>query len=147
MDHIADATSSLAQLDSKTAIITGGSNGIGAQTVRLFDSCGAKMVVADLVSTREQAEGLIASLPQPSRALFVLTNILNWDQMTSFLTRTINHFDSVEVVVANAGVMESKSVFDLTDVDENRKPRESQEGFKMMDINLKGTLNSRSQRI
>ena len=105
------------------------------------------MVVADLVSTREQAEGLIASLPQPSRALFVLTNILNWDQMTSFLTRTINHFDSVEVVVANAGVMESKSVFDLTDVDENRKPRESQEGFKMMDINLKGTLNSRSQRI
>lgn len=144
MESIANDPSLLQHLGGKTAIVTGGSNGIGAQTVKLFSFYGSNVVIADLESTAMEAEGLIASLPRPKNALFVPTNILNWEQMKLLFRRTIEHFGSVDVVVANAGIMESRSVFDLRAVDDEGELQESLEGFRVLDVNLKGTLNSKS---
>lgn len=133
----------LQQLSGKTAIVTGGSNGIGAQTVKSFSRYGSNVVIADLESTARDAEVLIASLSNPAKALYVPTNILIWDEMKILFRYTIEHFGRVDVVVANAGIMESRSVFDLGAVDDQGELQESLEGFRVLDVNLKGTLNSK----
>ena len=43
------------RLDSRRAIITGGANGLGAATARLFAAEGATVVLADLAETAEAA--------------------------------------------------------------------------------------------
>ena len=62
--------------------------------------------------------------------------------MQSLFQRTIEHFVSVDIVIANAGIMESKSVFDFGAADGDKEPAEPQEGYKVLDVNLKGSLNS-----
>lgn len=139
-----DDTSLLQHLEGKVAVVTGGANGIGAQTAKSLSLWGSKVVIADLESTAGEAERLIASLPHPTNALFVPTNVLNWEQMKRLFRRTIERFGRVDVVVANAGIMESRSVFDLRAVDDGGELEESLEGFRVLDVNLKGTLNSKS---
>jgi len=127
---------------SKTVIVTGAAGGIGSEMVKVFASHSANVVVADLPHAKDAAEKLINSLPNPSKGTFVPVNILNWEQMKSLYKSAIKEFGSIEVVVANAGVMESQQVLDPARVDENGDPVEPREAFKVIDTNVKGTLNS-----
>ncbi|KAI1878950.1 hypothetical protein JX265_003127 [Neoarthrinium moseri] len=132
----------LAEAASKTVIITGGANGIGAATTRLYNTQGANIVVADLAPCRKAADELIRSLPNPPRAVFIPTDILDWAQMTNLFKEALRRFGSIDIVVANAGIMETSPVLDENAVDENGDLLESTEGFRVIDINLKGTLNT-----
>ncbi|EXJ94485.1 hypothetical protein A1O1_02881 [Capronia coronata CBS 617.96] len=132
----------LQKLASKTAIITGAAGGIGSETARLFVAHGANVVIADLAQTRPAAEKVIASLSDPSRAIFVPANTLDWEQMKALYKTAIERFGSVEVVVANAGVMEGHPVLDADRVDETGDPVEPKEAYRVIDINVKGTLNT-----
>ncbi|ETN39396.1 uncharacterized protein HMPREF1541_05619 [Cyphellophora europaea CBS 101466] len=132
----------LGELTSKTAIVTGGAGGIGAATVKLLSSKGANVVLADLESSRSAAESLISGLSKPDKALFVPCNILDWPQMNDAFKSAISVFGRVDIVVANAGTMESKMVLDLDDDHEDGEPKEPTEAYRVIDINLKGTLNT-----
>ena len=134
-------------LASRTVVITGGAGGIGAATAKVFNEHGANVVLADIPVFEEKANEIIASLAHPLQALFVPVDILNWDQMTTLFKRTIQTFGALHVVVANAGIMESAEVLDLDDVDDDGNLRESKEAFKVIDVNLKGTLNSMSSQV
>ena len=46
-------------------------------------------------------------------------------------------------MVANAGIMESAPVLDVSDVDENGDLREESEGGRVLGVNVKWMLNSR----
>ncbi|KAH8701603.1 hypothetical protein BGW36DRAFT_290378, partial [Talaromyces proteolyticus] len=52
------------------------------------------------------------------------------------------HFGKIDIVVANTGIMESQRLFDVGNMDEQGELRESIEGFHVIGINLKGTINS-----
>ncbi|KAH7207137.1 hypothetical protein DER44DRAFT_810741 [Fusarium oxysporum] len=132
----------LSTLAGKTVIVTGGANGIGAETVRLFNSHGANTVIADLEHTRAEGEAVIRSLQHPTSALFITVNILIWDQIKALFSQCIQHFGKIDIVVANAGIMESQSLFDIENVDEQGELRESTEGFRVIDVNLKGNINT-----
>ncbi|KIW15625.1 hypothetical protein PV08_05673 [Exophiala spinifera] len=123
-------------------IVTGGSNGIGAETVRHFVSHGSKVMIADLESTAKDAEVLVASLSHPEKAIFHPTNVLCWEDMKTLFKKTIEYHGRIDIVIANAGIMETKSVFDLGSVDSEGELQESIEGFRVLDVNLKGTLNT-----
>lgn len=133
----------LKSIKGKTVIVTGAAGGIGAHICRLFAENGANVVVADMEYTRATAQELIQSLPDPSKAIFIATNIIDWGQMQNLFKQSIAKFGSVEFVIANAGVMESKSAMDLDEVDENGDLVEASEVNRVIDINLKGTLNSK----
>ena len=63
--------------------------------------------------------------------------------MTQLFSRTKEKFGSIEVVVANAGMMETKHFFDFEDeMDENGELKEPKEAYRVIDVNLKGTMNS-----
>ncbi|KAJ5559418.1 Short chain dehydrogenase/reductase [Penicillium frequentans] len=132
----------LRNLSGKTAIETGGSNGIGSETIRLLNSQGANTLIADLECTRPDAEALIQSLQHPKSAFFGGVNILVWEEMKLLFAQCIQRFGKVDIVVANAGIMESQKLFDMGNVDEQGDLRESAEGFRVIDVNLKGTVNT-----
>ena len=132
----------LSHAATKTVIITGAANGIGAATATLFNKHSANVVISDLESCREKAESLVQSLAHPDRAVFIPADILNWTDMTTLFKKATQKFGPVDIVIANAGTMESRPVLDLNDVDDDGNLKESTEAFKVMDINLKGTLNS-----
>lgn len=74
--------------------------------------------------------------------MFVPGDIVDWAQLTSCFKAAIERFGGIDVVVANAGIMESSPVLDMNFVDENGDLKESAEAGRVIDVNLKGTLNS-----
>jgi len=125
----------------KTVIVTGGAGGIGAQTIRAFHAHGCNVVIADLPFAQGAADALIASLSDPGRALFHETDITKWDTMLSLFRASKEKFGQVDIVIANAGLMESHGFFDFEE-DENGELAEPKEAYKIIDVNLKGSMNS-----
>ncbi|KAI8936732.1 hypothetical protein NX059_007119 [Plenodomus lindquistii] len=127
----------------KTVIVTGSASGIGAQTIREYHSRGCNVVIADLPSSEEAAKAIISSLPDPSRALYCPTNITTWSDLQTLFRRTKEKFHQIDIVVANAGLMETKGFFDFEDAeDENGELAELPEIARVIDVNLKGTMNT-----
>ncbi|KAH7082287.1 hypothetical protein FB567DRAFT_103763 [Paraphoma chrysanthemicola] len=125
----------------KTVIVTGGAGGIGAQTIRTYHASGCNVVIADLPFSKDTAKTLISSLSEPERAMYHPTDITNWSNMQSLIRETKNRFGQVDIVVANAGLMESKGFFDFEE-DEQGELNEPLEAYKIIDVNLKGTMNT-----
>lgn len=131
----------LANLPGKTALITGSARGIGAATAALFNKHGANVVITDLPFLRESAEQLMPSLTHPEKAIFVPASITEWKQLTAVFKQGIAKFGRIDIVVANAGIMESNTVLDV-ELDDNGDPIESTEANKVLDVNLKGSFNT-----
>ncbi|KAH7382236.1 hypothetical protein BKA66DRAFT_418641 [Pyrenochaeta sp. MPI-SDFR-AT-0127] len=125
----------------KTVIVTGGAGGIGAQTIRAYHSHGCNVVIADLPLARDAADALISSLSDSCRALYHPTNIVNWDDMKALFRETKKKFGQVDIVIANAGLMESKGFFDFEE-DEQGELKEPSEAWRVIDVNLKGSMNT-----
>lgn len=135
----------LQSLPTKTVIVTGGANGIGLEAIKQYYHSGANVVIADLANSRQQAEDAIAALGDPSRALFVPVNITIWEEVQQLFKSAIEKFGRVDIVIANAGIMESRKFFDF-EVDESGDLRDDAYG-RVIDVNLKGTMNSMSRPI
>jgi NAD(P)-dependent dehydrogenase (short-subunit alcohol dehydrogenase family) len=133
----------LEELKGKTVIITGAAGGIGAATAKIYHGHGANVVLADLEAMRGSAEAVVASLTESTRAVFIPVNIVDWREMTELFRSTRERFGNVDVVVANAGIMESMSVLESQEVDENGDLKEPTEAYNVIDTNLKGSLNSK----
>ncbi|KAM0098484.1 hypothetical protein ACP6JE_007009 [Aspergillus fumigatus] len=128
----------LGNLTGKTAVLTGGAGGIGTAIAKLLLEHGANVVVADLEHTRPIVETMIVDLPGSckGRVQFVATNIV-----TALFQSAKERFGSIELVIANAGVMERTPVLDMDQIDEHGNLEESHEFCKVIDINVKGTMN------
>ena len=130
----------LPDLKDKTVIVTGGANGIGLAVVQKYHACGANVVIADLPTTLHAANTAIKSLDDESRALFIPANVTSWSEMRAVFHEILRKFERVDIVVANAGIMESNRFFDF-EVDEHGQLRENGAG-RVIDVNLKGAMNS-----
>ncbi|KAH8722494.1 hypothetical protein GQ44DRAFT_829017 [Phaeosphaeriaceae sp. PMI808] len=125
----------------KTVIVTGGAGDIGAQTIRTYHAAGCNVVIADLPFAQDAANILISSLSDTSRAIYIPTNIVQWEDTKCLFRETKRRFGQIDIVIVNAGVMESKSFFDFEEDDEGEL-REPSEAYKVVDVNLKGSMNT-----
>ncbi|KAL4804584.1 hypothetical protein BDV18DRAFT_165968 [Aspergillus unguis] len=132
----------LANVASKTVIVTGGAGGIGAATARVFNSNGSNVVIADIPAAEAAAGDLISSFPHPEKAMFIAVDILNWQQMLHLFEETVKRFGSIDTVVANAGIMEKTDTLDIDSTDKQGNLLESRSAFNVIDVNIKGTLNT-----
>ncbi|KAF5681272.1 NAD(P)-binding protein [Fusarium heterosporum] len=131
----------LTALVTKTVIVTGGANGIGLEAIRKYHANGANVVIADLPSARSAAEAAIRTLEDDAtRALFVPVNIADFDDVAALFTSTIKRFGCVDIVVANAGIMESRKFFDFHMDEEGHLIDDG--SSRVIDVNLKGTINT-----
>jgi len=89
-------------LSNKVALVTGGSRGIGAATVRLFAAAGAK-VVFNYQKAREQAEALAKECGE-ANCRAVASNLNDAESARSLVAETVKHFGRLDILVANHGV-------------------------------------------
>jgi 3-oxoacyl-[acyl-carrier protein] reductase len=90
-------------LAGRTALVTGGSRGIGAATVRLFRQAGAR-VAFSYNSAREQAESLAAECGGPSLCLPIKQSLTTAEEGESLVARTLEAFGDLDILIANHGI-------------------------------------------
>jgi glucose 1-dehydrogenase len=112
----------MAYLDSKVAIITGASSGIGRAIARRLASEGASVVIAD----RDEApiEG-----GTPTKAVieaaggsahYQPTDIAKWDDVDRAVAATVERFGRLDIMVNNAAIYTSTNLLDTTPEQWNR---------------------------
>jgi len=93
-------------LKGKVALITGGSRGIGAATVRMFVEAGAR-VMFNYEKSRERAEQLVKELGDEHCAAMAC-NLSGTETAGELVAATVKHFGRLDALVANHGVWPSE---------------------------------------
>jgi len=113
------------RLEGKTAIVTGGANGIGRATALLFAGEGAGVVIAD----RDEASGADAAariVASGGRACSVITDVSRDEDVATLVERAVAEFGGLDILVNSAGVDIAGSVVDT----------EPERWQRVLDVNL-----------
>ncbi len=99
-------------LDGKVALITGGSRGIGAETVRLFAQAGAR-VAFSYRQARAQAEALVAECGAvdasgTARCVAIEQELSTPADGRALVEKAVAAFGRLDILVANHGVWEAE---------------------------------------
>jgi 3-oxoacyl-[acyl-carrier protein] reductase len=95
-------------LSGKVALITGGSRGIGAATVRLFAAAGAK-VAFTYNKARSQADALVQECGQDN-CHAIAAHLNDAESAQAVVAQTAKHFGRIDILVANHGVWPAEDV-------------------------------------
>src|SRR5580698_8029323 len=95
-------------LSGKVALITGGSRGIGAATVRMFTAAGAK-VAFSYQQAQSQAEALAKECGE-ANCRPVTSNLDSSNSARALVAETVKHFGRIDILVANHGVWPAQDV-------------------------------------
>ena len=90
-------------LEDKVVLVTGGSRGIGAETVRLFSEAGAR-VVFSYRQARQQADALVTECGGPGRCVAVEQDLSSPQDGRALVAAAIAAFGRLDVLIANHGI-------------------------------------------
>lgn len=114
-------------LENKTAVITGGSAGIGAATARLFARMGAEVIILDI--NQEEGEKTAAQIRQEGfKADFMICDVTCAADCIQMADAVRDHHGHLDILFNNAGVIVRKSVTHLKEA----------EWDAVIDVSLKG---------
>lgn len=102
-------------LASRIALVTGAASGIGKAIATRLAAEGACVVVADL--DLEKARAAAAELGSTDVAVGVAANVADAAAVKAAIDATVLAFGGLDLVVNNAGLSLSKSLFDTTEAD------------------------------
>ena len=112
----------MGKLDSKVAMVTGASRGIGAAVARSLADAGANV---SLASRSGNDLGI-------SDAVALPTDVRDPDALAALVAATVDRFGKLDILIVNAGVGAYGPFLDL--------PADQME--EMIDVNVKGALYS-----
>src|ERR1700736_5835275 len=93
-------------LKDKVALITGGSRGIGAATVRLFRQAGEKVVFSYL-SAAQQAEALVAECGGPGLCRAIQQTLSTPEDGQALVSAAVAAFGRLDCAILNHGIWPS----------------------------------------
>lgn len=118
------------RLKKKVAIITGGGRGIGEATAKKFAEEGAKVVIADM--NQEDIDRVMEEIKQSGgEALGLSVNVVDIAQVEEMISRTVEHYGKVDIIVNNAGITADARLVKM----------QEDQFDKVIAVNLKGVYN------
>jgi 3-oxoacyl-[acyl-carrier protein] reductase len=118
-------------LEGKSAIITGGSVGIGAAIAVKLAECGANVAI-NYRKHKEEAETILERVVQMGRkGLLVQADISNFGDAAKMVETVKDGFGKIDILVNNAGINWDGVIWKMTE----------EQWDKVLDINLKGYFN------
>ena len=96
------------EFEGQTAIVTGGGSGIGRATALRLGAAGANVVIADLHA--DTAEAVVAEVTAAGGvALAVIGDLSDRAVVERLVSRTVDAFGGIDVLINNAGIMDDMS--------------------------------------
>ena len=118
-------------LEGKSAIVTGGSVGIGAAIALKLAECGANVAI-NYRKHKEEAEEIIQKINGfGSKGLLVQADISNFNDADKMLKTVIDKFGGIDILVNNAGINWDGVIWKMTE----------EQWDSVVNINLKGYFN------
>jgi meso-butanediol dehydrogenase/(S,S)-butanediol dehydrogenase/diacetyl reductase len=116
---------------SRSALVTGAAGGIGRAIAERLVADGFGVSVADLSSSADQLEALVASLGGPDVALGLNVDVTEAASVEAAVAAHVGHFGGLDVMVANAGIAVTAPLLEIT----------AEQWQLTMDVNVKGVLH------
>jgi len=122
----------MGQLDSKVAIVTGSSSGIGRAIAIQFAQEGASVVVNyPFAKGQAQAQAVLDTIQKnKGKATAIQADISQYQQITELIQQTVEQFGRLDILVNNAGIEHHNAFVDVTE----------QEFDRVLGVDLKGAF-------
>lgn len=118
------------QLKGKTAVVTGGSRGIGRAIALLLAEKGANVVV-NYTSNSEAALEVVKKIEEMgAAAMAVKADVSKSDQVENLVNEVLNTFGSIDILINNAGITRDNLIIRMSE----------QEFDEVLTTNLKGAF-------
>ncbi len=115
--------------EGRTALVTGGSRGIGRQIAERFAEEGANVAIIDI--NEEALAAAKEELEAKGYSVYAkVASVTEKEQVEDALAEVNGHFGSIDILVNNAGVIRDNMLFKMTDED----------WLTVMDVHLKGAF-------
>ncbi|KAI9502772.1 hypothetical protein BX070DRAFT_263255 [Coemansia spiralis] len=122
-----------AQIQDKVAIVTGAASGLGKQLSKQLANLGAKVLLVDMSENVENVSNEINAKYDQHTSTWIVCNLINPPSIQIYFDRAISTFGHVDIVVNNAGIANSRSLFSQPD---------SQELDEILAINLRAPMEA-----
>ena len=118
-------------LNGKTAIITGGSRGIGKGIAEVFAAHGANVAFtySSSVASAQELEKHLETLGIKAKGY--QSNAANFDEAQKLVDDVLSDFGSVDILINNAGITKDNLLMRMSEADFD----------KVIDVNLKSVFN------
>lgn len=104
---------------SKIILVTGGSNGIGADIVQTLAEDG-NHVILNYNKSEQEAKKIQSNLKEKNIIIDIYkADVSNHIEVTKMINFCINKYHKIDVLINNAGISQTKLFTDITDIDWN----------------------------
>ena len=118
-------------LENKSAIVTGGSIGIGANIALKLAECGANVAI-NYRKHKDEAEEIVNKINAMGvKGILIQADISNFPDAEKMITTTVKEFGGIDILVNNAGINWDGVIWKMTE----------EQWDTVMNINLKGYFN------
>ena len=117
--------------NNKVIVVTGGSQGIGRAISMKFAELGGQVIILDVNVDGAQSVADEITALDGSAEVFK-TDVSDYENVKDVFGRILDKYSKIDVLVNNAGIVDSRAFLELSEKDWNR----------ILNINLKGVINT-----
>lgn len=122
-------------LKGKTAIVTGGSQGIGKAISLLLAKNGANVAIL-FVGDETPAINTVKEIEEMGgKAIYMTCNVADFEAAKAAVAKVVEEFGTVDILINNAGITKDNLMLKMSEADYDA----------VLNVNLKGTFNMMKQ--